>query len=369
MKLSRISLRGWRNLAPVVLDPGPHATVLYGDNGQGKTNVLEALHYLAEQRSFRTRNTVDLIQRGEPAARIEAHVIAHGLDRRIEIELRPPQKIIRVDGKPARRDSNVLRGVSTVLFVPEDLLLPRAAPAARRTFLDRAIFGTDRGYWAEAMAFQRVLRSRNAILRQGTATLDLLATYDDELARTGARVITRRRALTAALAPRVSEGFSAIHGNPGATIRYRSEADTTAGGDEPAIIAALLAGLFKRRAVDQRRRFTGFGPHTDDLELLLGGYPARDHGSQGQLRSLVLALKLAELGLVEDVAGEPPLLLLDDVGSELDDIRRRKLFEAIAALSGQTLITVTDRNLMPELPGRLDFHVVEGRVERPDVVP
>jgi DNA replication and repair protein RecF len=174
--------------------------------------------------------------------------------------------------------------------------------------------------------------------------------------------VQRRRALVTALAPRVEALFAAIHSDLGIRIQYRSHPTVDAAALEEQVLAALLAGLRSRRDLDQRRGFTGFGPHTDDLQLELGGHPAGDHGSQGQLRSLVLALKLAELGHLEERQGEAPLLLLDDVASELDEVRRGKLFETIAALPGQTLITVTDRDLLPRLPERRDFEVVGGQV-------
>jgi DNA replication and repair protein RecF len=190
----------------------------------------------------------------------------------------------------------------------------------------------------------------------------LLDTYDDELARTGARLVIRRRALAAALAPRARDLFRVLHGDLPLGVGYRSDAAVEAAGDEAAVREALRAGLGARRALDERRRFTGFGPQTDDLELDLGGRPAREHASQGQLRSLVLALKLAELTNVEALVGEPPVLLLDDVPSELDPSRRRFLFEMVADLSCQTIISVTEREVVPPLAGRADYRVTRGRL-------
>ena len=185
-----------------------------------------------------------------------------------------------------------------VVFLPEDLLLPRAAPSARRSFLDRAAYNADRLFYAEAVAYQKVLKSRNAVLRRGAAPdPTLLATYDDELARTGARLVMRRRAIAAALAPRVQELFVALHADiPARDPATAAHPRVAEAGSEAEVRQALHAGLARDREVDLRRRFTGFGPHTDDLEITLGGRPVREHGSQGQLRSLVLALKLAELG-------------------------------------------------------------------------
>jgi DNA replication and repair protein RecF len=360
--LRELRVRGWRNLAPLALQPGPRATVLYGQNGQGKTNLVEAAYFLTTFRSFRTSRIEETIPWGAQGAQVEGDLGLGGLVRTLKVKVAGNRKTAQLDGKAVRRDAGSLQGVAAVLFVPEDLLLPRAAPAERRRFLDRAIFAGDRTYGAEAVAFERVLRSRNALLRAGTAQGPLIDTYDAELARTGTRIVERRRALVTALAPRVATLFGAIHGEPAAHMAYHSDDSVEAAQDAAAVAAALLEGLRVRRERDLRRGFTGFGPHTDDLVLSLGGHPARDHGSQGQLRSLVLSLKLAELAHLEERLREAPLLLLDDVASELDEVRRGKLFETIARLPGQTLITVTDRHFLPTLPERRDFEVQNGAI-------
>ncbi len=207
--------------------PAERLSVLFGDNGQGKTNVLEAAYYLAALRSFRTTHADDLIQRGAPHGRahLRAEVLHRGLERRFDVELGPAGRVVRLDGKLVRSTAAALGAVSVVLFVPEDLLLPRAAPAARRRFLDLAIFNVERGYYAEASAFQKVLRNRNALLKRRDWDRTLLDAFDDELARTGARVVMRRRALAGALAPRLAEHFRALHGDLPVSLVYRSEAD------------------------------------------------------------------------------------------------------------------------------------------------
>jgi DNA replication and repair protein RecF len=359
---------GWRNLLPVELAPGPRATVFFGQNGQGKTNLLESAYYASELRSFRTKTRAEIIGWGAPAARVAAEVSAGGLERRIDIELSAHRKQVRIDGKSVQRQAPALRGIGSVVFLPEDLLLPRAPPAARRSFMDRAAYGANRLFFAEAVAYQKVLKNRNAVLRRpggDRSDTALMATYDEQAARTGARLVMRRRAVVEALAPRVRDLFVALHADLAAEIRYCSHPSVQEAVSEAEVEAALAAGLQRTREVDLRRRFTGFGPHTDDLDITLAGRPVREHGSQGQLRSLVLALKLAELDHLQAVLGEPPLLLLDDVASELDEKRRRMLFEIITSLSGQTFITVTDRGLIPTLPGRLDFEVSGGRLSRP----
>src|SRR5947207_7649470 len=184
MRIRELRAEGWRNLAPLTLAPAERLSVLYGDNGQGKTNVIEAAYYLAVLRSFRTSRAEDLIRRGDdaaPTARLRAEIVHRGLERRFEIELRPTGRVARLDGKLVRGTAAALGAVSVVLFVPEDLLLPRAAPATRRRFLDLAIFNIERGYYEEASAYQKVLKNRNALLKRGPGDPRLLDTYDEEL--------------------------------------------------------------------------------------------------------------------------------------------------------------------------------------------
>jgi DNA replication and repair protein RecF len=362
VRIRELRAEGWRNLEALTLVPAERLSVLHGDNGQGKTNVIEAAYYLAVLRSFRTSHAEDLVRRGAPLARLRADILHRGLERRFEIDLRPNGRVARLDGKPVRGTAAALGAVSVVLFVPEDLLLPRAAPSTRRRFLDLAIFNIDRGYYEEASAFQKVLKSRNALLKRGPADPRLLETYDEELARTGARVVIRRRALVAALTPLFRDHFRALHSDLAVSLAYTSDPDVAGADDEAGVRASLHAGLVARRGLDERRRFTGFGPHTDDLEIGLSGAPARSHASQGQLRSLVLALKLAELSNVEARLGDPPVLLLDDVPSELDPARRALLFDVIGRLDCQTLISVTERDIVPAQPARRDFLVRAGSV-------
>lgn len=380
---------GWRNLAPLDLpiDPAVRLNVLHGDNGHGKTNVLEALYYLATFRSFRTSRAVDLVQTGALEARIGVEVETRDLVRVIDVRLSPGPlggdgteptgkargalRTITVDSKPARGVASAFGALSVVLFVPEDLLLVRAPPAARRRFLDMAVSGVEPGYFAEAAAFQRILRSRNAVLRAGRTpgSSTLLDTYDEQLARASARVVTRRRQLVEALIPDVRRIFRALHAERPVTLGYVSDEAVMAAQSEASIAMAVVGGLARRRAVDERRGHTTFGPQTDDLEIFLDDRPAREHASQGQLRSLVLAMKLAELSNVAARRRETPVLLLDDVPSELDPTRRQYLFETLSGLPCQTLVSVADPSVVPGMPGRVDFRVDAGRLTPVPVFP
>lgn len=366
---------GWRNLAPldVTFDRGARLYVLHGQNGQGKTNVIEALYFLSAFRSFRTAQVGDLIDRSAAEACVSVSIVTDEGDRDIAARLARESegragsvgRTISVDGKPVRRLSAAFGLLSVVLFVPEDLFLARAAPSARRRFLDMATAGVNPAYLAESATFQRVLRSRNALLRSGRveSAVTWLDTVDEQLARAGARVVERRRAFVGKMAPRAREFFRALHADLSVDLVYEADPAVAAAASEEEVAAALLAGLASRRGVDLRRRHTTFGPQTDDLEIRLAGYPAREHASQGQLRSLVLALKLAELMLVGEAKGEPGVLLLDDVPSELDVERRRFLFDTLASVGCQTILSVADRSVVPSVRQRVDVEVKAGRLE------
>jgi DNA replication and repair protein RecF len=361
--LRDLRVRDWRNLVEERLSLGERVTVLFGENGQGKSNVLEAAYYAITFRSFRTNSNGDLICWGKERSDIEARITLRGLERTLRVEVAVGRKRTTLDGKAVRRDSDALQGAGVVVFGPDDLRLPKAAAAERRRALDRAVFAGHRPYYREAVAFERALRERNSLLRRGVFSKDLLESFDETLARTGARIVVRRRELVRTLAPVFERAFSEIHGELPAKIRYRSHAGIESVEGEEAIGEALRLGLEAERGNDQRRGFTGFGPQTDDLEMLLGDRLAREHGSQGQVRSLVLAFKISELLYAEAQNEETPVLLLDDVSSELDEKRRSRLFETISSMACQTLITVTEREHLPQLPDRVDWRVSGGHLE------
>jgi DNA replication and repair protein RecF len=382
MRVVELGASGWRNLADgqrLIFPGDARLNVLFGDNAQGKTNVLEAIHFLSAFRSFRTSQPADLIQRGAGRADIAATIASRELTRTVEVQLtwRPgtPSTVaaaegggvartILVDGKPVRGTASAFGALSTVLFVPEDLALLRATPAARRRFLDFAVSSVARPYLREASDFQKVLRNRNAVLRARapqTSSL-LLDTYDEQLARTGAVIVERRRALLRTLEPHAQGFFAALHANLVVELSYAADPQVMQAATRAELERALRTGIGARRAVDARRGYSTFGPHLDDFEVRLEGRPAREHASQGQLRSLVLALKLAELVNVERATAELPVLLLDDVPSELDPARRGYLFGTLEDLTCQTILTVADRQVVPGLRHRCDFEVEAGRV-------
>lgn len=357
MRVHALELRQFRNLDEVLLEPHPRFNVLFGDNGQGKTNLLEAIYLLGTLRSFRATRTEELVRFGAPRARARARVEKLGTERLLEVQLAPGHKSARVDGKGARA-VDYFGGFNVVLFAPEDLRLPKGPPAGRRRFLDRAVWNAHPAYLGEAQTYDRVLRSRNAVLRDG-GDARLLEVYDQQLAQAAVPLVRRRRALVAELMPRVQNAFGRVIGGERALgLAYES----ALGEDD--IAAALLARLSADRRRDLARGATSSGPHVDDLSLVLDGRAARLYASQGQLRALVLALKIAEIEYLRAQLGDAPVLLLDDVSSELDPTRNAQLFDFLRSVPCQAFITTTHPGHVLLCEERLDFRVVGGSVGR-----
>jgi DNA replication and repair protein RecF len=364
LKLEAIELIDFRNIARALVEPHPRFNVFSGDNGHGKTNLLEAIFLVGTLTTFRATRVEELIRFGAGQAHARARLERAGLTRLYEVEAAqaPSRKLAKIDGKAVRATADHFGGFNVVLFAADDLRLPRGAPSERRRFLDRAVWNAEPGMWAEASAYQRILRSRNALLRDaegvpGPRTDELLDVYDQQLAAAGAKIVARRRRYLAELAPRAQAAWERIT-RTGLPIALRYESELTA--DDAGLAAELLAALAAGRRRDLARGFTGCGPHTDDLAIDVGGRPARLYASQGQLRALVLSLKVAEIEHLEATLGDAPILLLDDVSSELDPARNSYLFAFLREIRCQVFITTTHRDHVQLSADRRDFTVVSG---------
>jgi DNA replication and repair protein RecF len=352
-----------RNLRPLQLEPRERFNVFSGDNGQGKTNLLEAIFVIAALRSFRTSKLADMIAFGAERARLGARVRKDDLVRVYEVEVAPGTRKVMLDGKAVRPLARYFGGFNVVVFTPEDLALPRGSPGDRRRFLDRGVFNLRPDYLATAQDYERVLRTRNTVLRQaGDGAVDrrrledLLAVYDPQLARLGAQVIAARQAFVSVVQDELAAAFAAItRTERQATVRYALRA---AAASEDALLDALRAA----RAKDLATSATQVGPHRDDLAFELDGREAGAYASQGQLRAIMLAWKTAELAVLARAHGDSPILLLDDVSSELDPQRNEYLFEHLAGLAGQCFITTTHPGHVLLRQHRADYRIAAGQI-------
>lgn len=384
MLLEHLSLRDYRNLAQAELAVGRGFTVLHGHNGAGKTAVLEALYLVGTLRSFRSNDLGVLVRNGTETAQVvvrgfdDALGVGSTLEVRLERRGSTTRRTATADGKLVRSGAQFYGRVQAVLFTPEDLGVLRGGPTGRRQLVDRVLFGRERGHIADVQAYEKLLRSRNRVLRDddtsGAERERLLATYEAGLSQTGARLWTRRLELLADLQERFAAAFGAIHGEAGeqadgggpgpvASLRYACKLGEVDASERE---AALCRALLERRALDQARGGTSVGPHRDDLVVELDGQPAGEFASQGQSRALVLAFKLAEVRAARErsAEGRPPLLLLDDVSSELDPRRTALLFRTLGEHAGQCILTTTSPRYI-DLPAQADvrrFRVDRGTI-------
>ncbi len=346
MYFTSLRLMHFRNYASLRLTPNQGTTVLYGANGSGKTNLLEAMHLLSIGRSHRTAADREMIAEGENVAFVQGET--HRLDGRHELEVRlypltKPQKRVLLFGKPAQRIADMMGHATTVMFGPEDLRIVRDGPAARRRFIDMQLSQIRPSYVKALRNYLSTLESRNALLKaqrqHPTDDFDTqLDAWDEQLAGAAVYLVEPRRWFLTELAENAAAQYAAIAEDPQETfeLRYVGPLATT---DTP--YKQMLAGLKRTRAEDKTRLYTTFGPHRDDLAMLLCGKELRAFGSQGQLRTAVLSMKLGEIALIENEMGETPALLLDDVFSELDARRRNALLQSAKGV--QTFLTCTDK--------------------------
>ncbi len=365
MRLVSLQLRDFRNLAEVDLVPSPRATVLVGENGQGKTNLLESIYLLATLKPLRASRLAELVRFGAEGATVAGGFEGPGGVRQVGVRIAQGGRTAYLDGKPVERLDAYFEGLAAVCFSPDDLLLVKAGPEGRRRFVDRAAFNRWPAVLGEAREYVRALRERNAALR--TAAPDVEVSFRGPLVRTAARILVRRRDLVRELAPRAAAAFREISGPdaPDALLAYRPAAGMRVEGLSEEDLAAGLAEILEHRlARDRDRGYTSAGPHMDDVTLSVDGRGARPYASQGQQRALVLALKIAEIENIRATLGRPPLLLLDDVSSELDPAKNRYLLGYLAGLPAQAFLTSTDRRLLEAAagPDAAFFRVEKGAV-------
>ena len=354
MQITELTLRSYRSYETLHLAFDPGVQIFLGANAQGKTNIIEALYYAAFGRSHRTSSDAELIRVGADGAHIGLSFRRHDVPGELSFTFaRGARRRITYAGESLRQ-RDLVGLLPMVLFSPEDLFLVKGAPALRRRYLDAELSQASPAYYGELLRYTRILKQRNAVLkdiRERLAAPDDLPPWDAQLARSAAYIVTRRIAAVAqlgALSARVQavlaagEELALAYEIAGAGAEDFAEDDMT-----ESLHLWYNKMLCEGRARDIARAATGVGPHLDDLVLRVGGMSLRSYGSQGQQRTGALALKLAELFYLQENIGEAPILLLDDVMSELDADRRRALLDFIRHEHIQTFITATDAAYFP----------------------
>lgn len=349
MRLGWVELHGFRSYDSARWEPEPDVNVLVGPNAVGKTNLLEAVGYLASLRSFRGVPDQVLIRDGADAAVIRGEV--HRGDSEVLIEIEIPaggRRRAQVNRQRLSRIADMLGHVRSVTFLPDDLDIIKRSPGYRRDLLDGVAVQVWPVAHADQQEYEKALKQRNSLLRQmgfntDTVTLDV---WDERLSQAGGRMMARRAAIIAALQPHMSEMYNRLAASDFAiAIDYRSTWGGERGSDAESWAKALLEALGEARRADMERRVTTVGLHRDDPAIRLSGRDSRTRASQGEQRTLALSLRLASHRAIEGAVGEPPLLLLDDVFSELDLDRANALAEALP--DAQTLITTARDEEVP----------------------
>lgn len=342
MRLTRLSLSNYRNYEQLTLNCDHQVMIFIGQNAQGKTNVLESIYVLALTKSHRTSKDKELIRFDSKAATIHAELDKKYGHHSLEISFSPQGKKVKINRLEQKKLSQFVGTLNVVLFAPEDLEIVKGAPVIRRRFIDMELGQVQPNYLYELMQYQKVLVQRNNLLKQPNPPQpEMLEIWDQQLAQFGTKIILKRQKFIQKLqiwAEKIHSGITG--GKEKLEIRYSPSFSCEDESDEAVVFNQFMIKLSQAKPQELRRGTTLVGPHRDDLLFYINGKEAQTYGSQGQQRTTALSLKLAEIELIHEEVGEYPILLLDDVLSELDRSRQTQLIETIQD-KVQTFITTT----------------------------
>lgn len=357
MKINSLSLRNFRNYESLDISFNPSRNIIVGENAQGKTNLVESVYMCSFARSFRTSNSTDLVMFGKDMCLISADIESSSFDRKIGISVtRQGKKMIKKDGKPVSRTAELLNNLVVVIFSPEDLRIIKDSPDKRRNFINKEISQLRPRYFECLKNYNDALKQKNALLKNDVIMDEMLDIYDSQLAYNGYELVKYRRnfvdklsACSSELQSRISQGRETLE----ITYSESCRADSA---------EQMMAEFTASREKDRMYRSASIGPHRDDLEFFINGKDARKFGSQGQQRTIALCMKLAEVRIARDVLMENPVLILDDVLSELDIERQKFLLKEIDDV--QLFITSTELGdeMISEMKDASIFNVSCGNI-------
>ena len=375
MYVSHLQRADFRSYGEVLLEMGPGVNVFVGANGEGKTNLVEAIGYVATLGSHRVSSDAPLVRQGAPRAIIRTKVVRDERSMVVDLELNPGRaNRARINQAPAGRPRDVLGILRAVLFAPEDLALIKGDPGERRRFLDDLLVARTPRMAGVRSDYDKVLKQRNALLKSASGRmfgqrsrpdLGTLEVWSDHLAEAGAELLAARLELVEELRPRIARAYAGLTDSGGPAVpHYRSgalpEGEPPPTG-RPLLAEALRAAMDEARERELQRGVGLVGPHRDDLHLYLGELPTKGYASQGESWSYALSLKLAAFDLLRS-DGDDPVLILDDVFAELDSERRRRLVERVRDAEQVLVTAAVPEDIPKELDG-VRFRVREGGVE------
>lgn len=360
MQIKKLSLQNFRNYQNETFTFDSGLNVLFGKNAQGKTNCAEAVFYLCTGASLRIRHDKQLVKMGEESAKITAEAENRYGKVTIEAIITETGREIRVNGSKIRKNADLMGRVNSVFFSPGELRLIQDGPDERRRFMNISISQTSPAYYTALLRYNKILDQRNALLKNPdyALVLDTLPVWDEQLCLYAATIVKKRREFLEKLTPYAKEMHAFLTDR---AEELEVKLDKTYEGTEEEIAKTLARRLSNHYEKDLRLGFTTVGPHRDDLDVTISGIDAKAYASQGQTRTAALALKLAEVQIFKDLSGEYPILVLDDVMSELDLPRRKKLLKRISGM--QTILTCThaERVLYGEQCRKI--HIEKGKIK------
>jgi DNA replication and repair protein RecF len=368
MHIKKIKIENFRNYHEEEVQFHEKVNLIVGDNAQGKTNLLESIYVSSLGRSFRTTKEKEMIRFNQPFTRILATYITENQEKKVDIGFsKEGKKEIKVNNIKVEKMTEMLNHFYVVVFSPDDLKIVKEEPEKRRNFIDRELCKMRLSYLNNLVQYKKVLMQRNALLKSDKKDRQSMQVWDDALSQYGARVILQRQTfikeinlISKEIHKKITQGKEILE------IKYQPsiKPEDMEEGNIDKLVQKMQQKLADSYNSDLYAGNTGIGPHKDDLLILINGIAARQYGSQGQQRTAALSMKLAEINLIEKEKGEKPILLLDDVLSELDGDRQKYLIEALS--ESQLFITAAELN--PQLEGALpegnSYIVTDGKISR-----
>lgn len=363
MYISNIELQDYRNYKELYVSFSDRVNIFIGDNAQGKTNLLESIYMNSMARSFKNSRDKDLIRFGQDFCRIKSHAVTSDDELDTEIVIaKDGKKALKINGIKARKTSELLDRIYIIIFSPDDLKIVKEDPEKRRKFIDRELCLIKPGYYSDLNNYKRALEQRNMLLKERDIDFTMLGVWDESLAKYGVRIIKKREEFIRKIDV-ISRDIHSIISGGKEELKLEYETNIKLSDDMNEAHEQFLDALAGSLDDDIRNRNTSKGPHRDDIKIFANEIELRKFGSQGQQRTAALSLKLSEIRIIEEETGEKPILLLDDVLSELDNSRQTYLMNSLG--ENQMFITTTDivGKVAKSLPDGKVFKIKNGEIE------
>lgn len=361
MYVEKIKLKNFRNYSDIEVEFNKKVNIFIGNNAQGKTNLLESIYLTSIGRSFRTNKYMEMIQFNKDFLKVNAKIIKKDYDTEVEVTIENSNKNIKIDGISKKKTSELLENLYIVIFSPEDLKIVKDEPEKRRRFIDRELCQINPSYFSDFTNYKNVLLQRNSLLKENNINLDFLDILDIQLSKYGSAVIEKRKKFIEKINSISSEIHNSItKGSEKLEIFYSPNIEYKKNNFE---LEELFYNKLKdNRNNDLKQRTTTLGPHKDDLQFFINGINVRSFGSQGQQRTTALSLKLAEIKIIKEEKDENPILLLDDLMSELDKVRQEYLIKSLSEV--QLFITTTEisESILNKFSDKKIFYIEKGNI-------